>query len=290
MPIDADTLVKGWQSHFWSADHAIEWKDSERQATVWLSDNTLLVGIVDALGFNGEGKLFFGEWKSANPREKNTWKGMWRMNPQSLSYGVLIQNDPAIRPDCSTFLVRKAFKEKSGIPTYDHSWFAYDSGELRHWKGELLRIADEIRAYRASGSTPWPTNFTRCFAYGANYACPFFAEGCAKQNWSYTPPNALVKQEQSWVADAIAEVPFKRDLVVLSPSRVGDWLGCRELYRKRAEALIELPSSEALDLGKNFHGQLADYYRTLIDMRKANIAEPLQQFFEQTFQGGHQNG
>jgi len=281
MSITSDDLVKGWKNHFWSADHAMDWRDSERKSTVWLSDNTLLVGIVDALGFNGEGKLFFGEWKTANPRERNTWKGVWRMNPQSLSYGVLIQNDPAIRPDCSTFTVRKAFKEKNGVPTFDHAWFSYTPGELTHWKGELLRIADEIRTYRERGSDPWPTNFTRCFAYGQNYACPFFNDGCSKQNWAFVPPGSAIKMEQEWVANAIAEVPFKRDLVVLSPSRVADWLGCREMYRKKVVSQIELPSSPALDLGKDFHGQLADYYRTLIDMRKAGVSEPLQQFFEQ---------
>jgi hypothetical protein len=284
--MNADDLVKGWKSHFWAADHAIDWKDSERKCTVWLSDSTLLVGIIDAMGFNGEGKLFFGEWKTANPRERNTWKSVWRLNPQSLSYGVLIQNDPAIRPDCSTFTVRKAFKEKNGVPTFDHAWFAYSPEELRHWRGELLRIADEIRAYRAAGAAPWPTNFTNCFKFGLAYACPFFEHGCSKQNWSHTPTGAGVKMEQEWVANAIAEVPFKRDLVVLSPSRVADWLSCRELFRRKVVDLVELPATSALEIGKDFHEQLSDYYRTLINMRKAGVSEPLQQFFEQVHHTG----
>src|SRR6516164_27607 len=104
MPDDQlDSLVNGWKSHFWSADHAIEWRAVERQFTVCLSDNTLLVGVIDALGYNGDGKLFFGEWKTANPRERNTWKQTWRLNPQSLSYGVAMAKDPGILPDCSTF-------------------------------------------------------------------------------------------------------------------------------------------------------------------------------------------
>jgi hypothetical protein len=286
-------MVAGWKSHFWSADQAIEWRDVERQCTAWLSDNTLLVGVIDALGYNEEGKLFFGEWKTSSSYDRNTWKQTWRMNPQSLSYGVLVQSDSSIMPDCSNFTVRKAFKPagRSHGLLFDHAWYSYGVAELRHWRGELLRIADEIRAYRAQGRTPWPTNFQRCFQYGVNYVCPFF-EGCGTGNWSYVPPNSGIKEERDFVRAAIDAVPFKRaqkDLVVLSPSRVGQWLGCRELYRRQIEDKLVLPSIEALTLGKDFHTALAEHYRDLMRLRASHIQPGAQKFYV-GIEGENENG
>jgi hypothetical protein len=265
-----DDIVNGWKSHFWAADHEIEWRAVEAQKAVWLSDNTLLAGTLDALGYNGDGKLFFGEWKTANPREKNTWKQVWRMTPQSLTYGVLIARDPLTLPDCSTFTVRKAFKER-GTPTFDHAWYTYTPAELKHWEGQLLQIADEIRAYRAKGSEPWPTNFQRCFQYGTSYACPFFESGCQKQNWGYVPEGASIKPDEEYIADALAMVPFKRDLVILRQSTVHDWLGCREMYRKRHEERLVMPAGAALELGTNFHGAIAEHYRSMIALAGAPV-------------------
>jgi hypothetical protein len=264
-----DDLVQGWKSHFWAADHEIEWRAVEVQKAVWLNDNTLLAGTIDALGYNGDGKLFFGEWKTANPREKATWKQMWRMTPQSLTYGVLMARDPDTLPDCSTFTVRKAFK--SPVATFDHAWYTYTPAELRHWEGELLRIADEIRAYRAAGKEPWPTNFQRCFQFGTNYACPFYENGCAKQDWAAVPTGAVVKDREQYIADALAEVPFKRGLVVLRQSTIHDWLGCREMYRKRNEEGLVMPAGDALKLGTDFHGTIAEYYRSLIATQGAPV-------------------
>ena len=81
-------MTNGWISHFFSADRELRWHFAELEHSLWLTPNTLLVGRMDAGGENEAG-LFFGEWKTANPRERNTWKQVWRMNPQSLTYGVL---------------------------------------------------------------------------------------------------------------------------------------------------------------------------------------------------------
>src|ERR1700675_1157324 len=104
----ATDIAAAWTNHFWSADHELKWIAAEVEHSLWLNENTLLVGRIDALGENERGP-FFGEWKTANPRERNTWKQVWRMNPQSLTYGVLanawfLENG---RNGCSQFEVRK---------------------------------------------------------------------------------------------------------------------------------------------------------------------------------------
>jgi hypothetical protein len=248
-------LVSGWRVHFSAADREIRWLDAEVKAFRWLSPRVLVVGVVDALGINAQGKKFFGEWKTASPRDEKTWKEVWRKNPQSLTYGVLLGDE------YSTFVVRKAFKK--AVPTYDHKWYSYSQGELEHWKRELLGIAREMRLYNEK---PWPTNFGDCFRYGPNYVCPFFEHGCGKENWDYVPLGSLVKQEQDWVAQEAAG--GEGDVVVLSPTRVETWLRCRERFRKQYIERIETPATEALTLGKDFHAMLAEHYKELIEKQK----------------------
>src|ERR1022692_1428599 len=119
--------------------------------------------------------MFFGEWKTSSPRDKNSWKQTWRLNPQSLTYGVLAA---ASYQDCARFTVRKAFK--TATPTYDHAWYSYSPAELEHWRQELVGIANEMREYLKDGVEPWPTNYSHCFQYGLDYACPFFEPACSK--------------------------------------------------------------------------------------------------------------
>src|SRR5260221_14457021 len=153
--LDATDIAAAWQSHFWSADHELTWIAAEVEHSLWLNENTLLVGRIDALGENENGP-FFGEWKTANPRERNTWKQVWRMNPQSLTYGVLAADWWAKRgQSCAQFTVRKAFK--SSPATFDHAWYSYNEAELAHWREQVVGIADEIRrlSYKAGA---WETN------------------------------------------------------------------------------------------------------------------------------------
>ena len=180
MPIpETEAIVSGWVSHFWSADHSLTWHWAELEHSLWLTPNTLLVGRMDAGGENENG-LFFGEWKTANPRERNTWKQVWRMNPQSLTYGVLANDyfQRTMGRPCSQFTVRKAFK--SSPATFDHAWYSYTDAELEHWREQLIKIGAEIRA---AGAGPWETNWDNCFKFGINYACPHFEDGCSKMKW-----------------------------------------------------------------------------------------------------------
>lgn len=267
-------MVGGWKSHFWAADHEIKWLDAERPMGAWLSPNTLLVGVVDAIGIDAGGKHFFGEWKTSSTFTKKSWKEMWRKNPQSLTYGVLLDADGSIGPAIRRFTVRKAFKES--IPSYDHAWYSYEPLELAHWRTELLGIAEEIRGYE--GRQHWPTNFARCFQYGLNYVCPFFKMGCDRQDWGWIPegaisvdsgfikprgPDGAVKIMQEMI-DRRGGPPFKQgELVVLSASQTDTWLGCRERFRKEHVIGVRV-SNEALEYGGDFHEGLGSYYKSMI--------------------------
>lgn len=269
-----DSLVRGWKQHFAAADASIEWLHSELELEVELAPGVHLVGCVDAVG-RTEGEMFFGEWKTANPREKKTWKQVWRMNPQSLSYGVLAASR---WPEMERFTVRKAFKEQT--PTYDHVWFRYSQPELNHWRGEIIRIANEIRAYQSivepgfgeaavmdGSSVPWPTNFKRCFQYGTSYACPFFECACEKQDWKAVPAGSTLGGDPTWSATSQRERIHAVDstAIVLSPTTIVDWLDCREMYRRKYVELVTPAKGDALLLGGDFHTALGDYYKEMTE-------------------------
>jgi len=276
-----DSLVRGWKSHFAAADATIEWGGASEALELELAPGVWLVGEVDAWGRtapdvnNPQGELFFGEWKTANPREKKTWKQVWRMNPQSLSYGVLAA---ARWPGMSRFTVRKAFKES--VPTYDHAWFRYSRAELNHWTGELKRIAWEIGAYKRGirglaipfeEVVNWPTNFSACFRYGPNYACPFFECACNRQQWAAVPAGSTSGGDPAWSATQQRAAIHQKHpgAIVLSPTTVATWLDCRERYRREYVELVTPVKGEALLLGGSFHTELSKYYSGMVKQEVA---------------------
>jgi hypothetical protein len=260
-----DSLVAGWKRHFAAADAAITWRGASERLEMELAPGVHLVGELDAWGDDANGELFFGEWKSANPREKKTWKQVWRMNPQSLSYGVLAA---ARWPGTRRFTVRKAFKEQ--VPTYDHCWYRYSDAELEHWRNQLIEIAGDIR--RLNGQVPWQTNWNRCFKFGVNYACAYFECACNKLDWAATPAGSTLGGDPSWSATqqraAIREK--EPDAIVLSPTMVSDWLDCEELFRRNHVELVTPAKNESLVLGGEFHQALGEYYTSLIPTEVQN--------------------
>lgn len=255
-----DSLVAGWKRHFAAADQTIRWGGASERLELELAPGIWLAGELDAWGTNSAGELFFGEWKTANPREKKTWKQVWRMNPQSLSYGVLAA---ARWPGMQRFTVRKAFKEQ--VPTYDHAWFRYELPELDHWRGELIRVAQEIQGYQDSNALeetvpPWPTNFSRCFRYGVKYVCPFFDVSCNRQQWQAISAawTTVISPQRT------AIMTREPNAIVLSPTSVQDWLDCRELYRRKYVEHIMPPKNDAIQLGGQFHDELSKYYAAMV--------------------------
>ena len=266
---DVDSLASGWVSHFWSADHSLTWHWAELEHSLWLTPNTLLVGRMDAGGENENG-LFFGEWKTANPRERNTWKQVWRMNPQSLTYGVLANDyfKRTLGRGCSQFTVRKAFK--SSPATYDHAWYSYSNAELNHWRGQLIRIGAEIRA---AGAGPWETNWDNCFKFGINYACPHFEDGCSKMKWDI-PMDAVRRVSHLEIERRLnATERDIKGLVVLDATRVKTWLTCRERFRREYVENVATPVGEALQIGIDFHEAVGRHYQTLASLRAAGATD-----------------
>jgi hypothetical protein len=256
-------LVAGWVRHFQSADRELTWVGAEEEASLWLTPNTLLMGRLDARGITANGERFFGEWKTANPRERNSWKNVWRLNPQSLTYGLLAD---ALDPGCRRFTVRKAFK--SSPPSYDHAWFTYSDNELAMWKREVTLIADEIRMYQAEpegslGKVPWPLNLSNCFRYGEKNVCPFFHTNCNRQDWTTIAPG---------ITPRIPHLDTERrlnapEVVALDATRIKTWLDCRERFRRTYVENVDGPPSEALQLGIDFHQKIGEYYVSLICTR-----------------------
>lgn len=259
---EAERLGSGFIAHFWSADHSIRWSSAEQEMLQWLDERTALVGRVDARGTTEGGDNFFGEWKTMNERRARYMaavKEEWRFDPQALTYGVLV-------PNTRMFTVRWAIK--SNPAKFDHEWYTYTDAEVEWWRGELIRIAQDIRRNRERGGRNWPTNLTNCLRYGAKYACPFLND-CQALTFASagTPrePHLGIERELRAI-----EIP---GLVVLDATRTETWLGCQEKYRRTYEGTGHSEESEALTIGKDFHTIISTHINKLIDAQTVKAEE-----------------
>lgn len=257
----AEALAQAFISDFWAANHDITWLAVEQEKQLWLSPNTVLVGRVDAEGLTGDGDPFFGEWKSASAgkaRRMAEEKAKWRRDPQALTYGVLLG-------ETRRFLVRWAIKTPR--PTTDFEWYSYSEAEVDHWRSQLIDIASEIRESRIRRREPWRTNFGNCYRYGVAYACPFIDSCPDGPSFNGSPRVPHLKIEREMKAGALPS-----DLIILDASRVGDYLGCPEEYRRKWEDSGYSETSEALTIGSDFHSLVAAHLRTLIKTKEVTNA------------------
>lgn len=255
----AQSLFIGWARHFLTQDQQLGYTGVEKARAIVLRNDIhgmqsiILAGIIDA-----EGKDFFAEFKTSTPRDMKTWKRTWLMSPQALTYGLLTGGK-------QKFLVRKAFKTTT--PQYDHEWFQFSPDDLEMWRSQVLTIADEIFSYRLSGLQPWPLNLTHgCFAYGPNYPCPFWQDGCSKNKFAETVTSKRLNfpefhgENLAILEDAIKSC--SNTPIVLTSTRINTWMRCREMYRQMQSA--SFPPSEAMLLGSRFHEIVANYNRKFI--------------------------
>lgn len=255
----ARMLVTGWATHFQSLDSKLNYTHVETARFLRIEEaKVLLVGIVDA-----EGPDFFSEHKTASPKGEKTWKKEWLMSPQALTYGLLTGGT-------KRFLVRKAFKKTN--PTFDHEWFEFSANDLSMWRRQVGIIGQEIRLYRkdeAADTIPWPLNLEHgCFAYGAAYPCPYWQSGCTKHNFNGPIPGStpfeFFPEFQGANRSMLAEQHQSIDTtwIVLSATRIKNWMRCREKYRRDQE--LSFPPSEAMLLGSRFHDLIAQHYRRFL--------------------------
>lgn len=265
----AQDLHDAFRRDFFSADHSIKWIAAEELHTLWLSRDTALVGTIDAKGLKEDNTKFFADWKSISPRKAVNMehvKAEWRLDPQALSYGLLLGEE------YHEFTVRWAIK--SNPVRTDFEWYSYTQAELDWWKGEVLAVARHIRALRNykfsvghnNEARNWPTNLTNCTRFGWNYRCPLYDNGCTKLDFTHNPGLPPRTHNKGIEQKLLAE--FKgnpAELVVLSSSSIETWLGCKERFRRQYEGDGFEETSEALQLGSQFHSLRADYIRSLIN-------------------------
>lgn len=264
----AKSLADTFKKDFFSADRSIKWLAAEEESYVWLDPQTVLAGTIDARGETEDGTQFFADWKTIglykagkNNSKMAQVKLEWRMDPQSLCYGLLLRDKGV-----SQFGVRWAIK--STPPTTDFEWYTYTDFELAWWKLELLRIACNIRNLRHSMSivSAWPTNLTSCTRYGWAYRCPLYDHGCTKLDFAHVPSTLTPRTHHKDLEDKLrAEFTGNPlDLVVLSSSSVEMWLTCQEKYRRFYEGDGLSEDGEALTVGTDFHIMIAEHVRSLI--------------------------
>lgn len=260
----SEHLASKWIGDFFAANQDITWLAVEEEKQLWLDSQTLLIGKVDARGLTSDGEPFFGEWKTKNgywAKRAEEVKQTWRMNPQALTYAVL-NADLANR-----FTVRWTFKTEP--PQTAFEWYTYSPAEIAHWRSQLLHIAGQIRVWRhLAGEGPWLTNYLACDRFGVKYRCPHFNNGCGILDFvtptgpPREPHTALEARLSSSATNPL--IPNGPAVVVLSSSRVGDYLACPEKYRRNWEGVGYHDESEALEIGRGFHETVAAHLSTLI--------------------------
>lgn len=268
----AERLARGWIAHFAAADREVTWCDIEREHMIYLDDDTVLLGKVDATGINGAGEPFFADWKSASERKfgrrgerADEVKASWRMNPQALTYGLFCRK--VYGEGMRSFTVRWAVKpgREDGVPAYYFEWYSYTDEELTWWEYELKRIAHDIRQRRReaalSPAPNWPTNTLSCLRYGAKYACPFYA-GCSSRAFDYRPDSMGVRTPHISLERPLL-VSGNDDLVILGATKVSTWFECQEKFRRLYEGAGLDESSEALTIGSDMHALLQTHYESL---------------------------
>jgi hypothetical protein len=251
----AESLAEGFIKDFWSSNHELRWTQLEAEAIYWLDKRTVLVGKRDGLGWTSDGKPFFGDWKTASLNKKRfikDEKARWRMSPQALTYGLLNTGL------ANHFTVRWVFKTEP--VTTDFEWYEYSEAEIDWWRTQLLNIASEIRELRMKDQINWPLGLEHCTKYGEKYKCPFRDQGCWALNFNYVP-DQMQPRTQSHLAIENALLDKHKldmsDLIVLDATRVGDWIGCHELYRRMWEGQGLREENENLEIGSRFHEIIA---------------------------------
>jgi hypothetical protein len=268
----AEQLAQSWINDFFAANHELTWLAVEEERQLWLDSQTLLIGKVDARGLDGNGDPFFGEWKTKGARwakRMEEVKQTWRMAPQALTYGVLLMHD------ADRFTVRWALK--TNPPQTAFEWYSYNMSEMNHWHDQLLEIAHGIRRYRQRDSgevRPWQTNLGACDRHGVKYRCPHFNGGCGVLDFTTPtgPPREPHTELERQLSPQSTNPPISDgrplrnvgDLVVLSSSRVADWLECPEQYRRNWEGVGFHETSEALEIGSDFHSIIGTYLQGLV--------------------------
>jgi hypothetical protein len=180
-------------------------------------------------------------------------------HPQALTYGVLIGTETR------RFTVRWALKTTK--PQTDFEWYTYTTEEIEHWRSQLIGIAKEIREWRTTSGV-WRTNFSNCYRYGTAYACPFVGD---------CPLRATLGEPRTPHSDLEALIangefpghvpPNPERVVVLSSSRVGDYLECPEKYRRMWEAGghgFGESQNDNLTIGSDFHLTVSEHLATMI--------------------------
>jgi hypothetical protein len=267
----AEELAATWKRDFWAANHEITWTAIEEERYLWLDRDTLLVGKVDAQGLTSDGDKFFGEWKTKSGfyagKRMAEVKTTWRTAPQALTYGVLV-------PNTRRFTVRWALK--SSPPQTDFEWYSYTDAEIAHWTRQLIDIADDIRFYHnriKHAGREWRTNRGDCYRYGVKYACPFL-NSCHALDFNASmgsprqPHTELEKQIRAGTFPGMTPTT-----VVISSSRVGDYLSCPERYRRAWEGEGFHEENENLEIGSDFHQLVGEHLTSLIVPSKIETSQ-----------------
>lgn len=243
--------------------------DVEKPWHLWLDDNTLLVGVIDAI-FEDEHGLLLGEWKTKGAPKltkagvlykgdtEDDWLEDISTGPQLAIYAL---SSPGAR-----ILVRAGLKSTpvSFWPTQSEKGiYSFTSEYLAHVRRALLNKAAQIRAARSIGQ-PFQLTGTHC-TNKYRRVCEF-KHLCEKgqfaeldrffdlNNPAYLGAMDAINRTTQWNT---------KDLVVLSASSYQDASWCLQRHEYLLTDLVPKRDDVALEIGICYHAALAEIYRQI---------------------------
>lgn len=253
---------------------------------VWLTPQTLVVGVIDQIRRSKETSIVEGLElktrrapkikKDGQPYKGDTeadWKEELINSPQLNVYamalmmgqqtdGAYLFSQPYAEKEGYVHLrIRAAIKSEPPMlwPTNDDGLFTFSPEACERTVSILRAEADAVRTMRRSGVVPWQMQGSWCRQYGRD--CDHFkvcrerenptGDGPAKHSPSDPGSQAI---EAALRANRVFD---ESELVIFSASSYSDWGTCKELYRLNTGGYFPQQSTQAMQTGTVFHAGVA---------------------------------
>lgn len=264
----------------------------ERAWYMRLQPKTLIVGMMDRIARDPDGRVWGCEWKSKKePRMKKDgqpykgdteadWLHEISSGQQVRIYGLAAQQATFLNPVDgskltmgvaeSRLIVRAVIK---ATPAYlwpqrpEDGQFIFPQAYIDNTERALINAAEQIRAARRHKTVPHAMPGLHC-TNKYNRVCDYFDLFCSKgihptgDTWT-----GMGSTDPGWKAIKASGVDLADpDVVVISASSYANWSQCPEQYRILVGEYGPPQDSMALDTGTVLHAGVAQVYRELMSI------------------------
>lgn len=282
----AAPLIESWIERYSAEDAEVQTVAVECGFTLWLDENTLVIGVQDRLAADLAGPIGC-EWKTAKEPKRNRdgsdsawwneekWLSEIVNGPQLAIYALAMNKaiyypkgvDRPIRLNAENPRIMVRAAVKSNPPRFWPSEsargvYAFPNPMLVSVENALRVKAEQIRAAKRLGVVPWQLQGRQCFPF--NRECQYI-EQCRQHAYPVSVHGQVFNRHDPAYELALSridpELLKNPELVVLSYSSYSDCSECMERYRILSNGLGPKEESLALEIGGAFHAGIAALYR-----------------------------